>query len=283
MIQPFQSDLVGTQFAFGGYGGYSNPSPHDYKSTPPPGKRERTKFSQTQINCLENWFASCEYPQAQMREKIAQELHLTDVKVQVWFKNRRAKKRQKKKFEDEVMKRRESSEEANNNSLSSLVNPIVTSAVSAGSASSANSIETTEDDTKYIPGLQHNIMSSQIDPLPAASSMPMLALTPTLTDMSSIKLENFGNETLLTDTSMGITPSFSSVSNPLQPAGTPGLNGSAVNWMNYPNLFNPYSTQLGFPPYYQSAATVNPYDYNTLGTATPNYYMNTSRSDLSKF
>ncbi|CAD5234175.1 unnamed protein product [Bursaphelenchus xylophilus] len=292
MIQNFQSELVGSQFSFGGYTGYgSNPSPNNYK-TPPPGKRERTKFSQTQLTWLEKYFESCEYPQAQLREQIAQELSLTDVKVQVWFKNRRAKKRQKKKFEDELMKRghRESSEETNNNSISTL-NSLSTSvngansAISAGSASSANSVDTTEDETKYIPQLQ---MPSQIDPLPVATSMPMLALTPTLTDMSAIKLESIGqNEALLTDTSsMGLNPSFASMNgaNALQPPAGSGLNGSTMSWMNYSNIFSPYSSQFGFPSYsYQSAAPVNPYDYNTLGTAAPNYYMNTPRSDLSKF
>jgi hypothetical protein len=56
--------------------------------TPPPGKRERTKFSPQQLCYLENQFEKCQYPQGPQREQIARQLSLTDTKVQIWFKNR---------------------------------------------------------------------------------------------------------------------------------------------------------------------------------------------------
>ncbi|KAL3106869.1 hypothetical protein niasHT_010784 [Heterodera trifolii] len=63
------------------------------------GKRERTKYSEQQLSYLERSFKSNPYPDVQIREQIAKSLQLTDIKVQVWFKNRRAKGRNETKME----------------------------------------------------------------------------------------------------------------------------------------------------------------------------------------
>nr|CAD2199846.1 unnamed protein product [Meloidogyne enterolobii] len=62
-------------------------------------KRERTKYTDSQLNYLENIFKNDRYPDGAKREDIARILHLTDVKIQVWFKNRRAKMQNERKFE----------------------------------------------------------------------------------------------------------------------------------------------------------------------------------------
>ncbi|KAF7634827.1 Homeobox domain-containing protein [Meloidogyne graminicola] len=65
-------------------------------------KRERTKYTDSQLNYLENIFRTDKYPDGTKREEIAKVLQLTDVKVQifnVWFKNRRAKMQNERKFE----------------------------------------------------------------------------------------------------------------------------------------------------------------------------------------
>ncbi|KAH7720727.1 homeobox domain-containing protein [Aphelenchoides avenae] len=87
--------------AFGGATNSAQVSPMDYNRK---GRRERTTFNRNQLEILECHFRQTQYPDVFQREKIADMVQLPEGRIQVWFKNRRAKYRQHQRQQEQLMK-----------------------------------------------------------------------------------------------------------------------------------------------------------------------------------
>ncbi|CAI9570350.1 unnamed protein product, partial [Staurois parvus] len=66
-------------------------------------RRHRTIFTEEQLQALEETFHHNQYPDVIAREQLAGRIQLREERVEVWFKNRRAKWRRQKRVTASVL------------------------------------------------------------------------------------------------------------------------------------------------------------------------------------
>uniref|UniRef100_A0A915E540 Homeobox domain-containing protein n=1 Tax=Ditylenchus dipsaci TaxID=166011 RepID=A0A915E540_9BILA len=233
---------------FAGYAYGPPPSSSGLNHADQGGKRERTKFNEYQLRQLERVFEKSQYPQGAQREQLAASLTLTETKIQVWFKNRRAKMRANKKF-DELRRQ----------------TPDMHQRRAAGGTEDENegakSVKPDKEETTKTGKNLKNFATSGHFP----SAMPMIPL-PNVLDFKIEPPPDAGGSirgSAATEQQQFIN-SMTSTFNPLNNASVhPG-------WMPspYPTMFgNSASYGLGFTnhpssgPYYHSAASMHACDH----------------------